>query len=78
MSKKFGDLKGSELKTPTPPYMAYPKPLKFRYFCEACTGRAMYSEEPMKFISIVCRKCGATLQYKPENWLPMAEGEVVE
>lgn len=76
MHQKFDDSKSIKSKT-TIPFVAQSRPLKYRYFCEACTGRAMYSEEPTVFISIICRKCGATLPYKAENWLLMREGEAI-
>lgn len=43
--------------------------LRFRYFCDACTGRAFYGATAFVFATRPCACCGAVLTYKPENWL---------
>lgn len=53
------------------------KPVKllWRYFCDACTGRATYASEPYNFKSINCGNCGAVCSYKPENWIKITSKE---
>lgn len=48
----------------------------FRYHCPKCTGRAGYGAEPFFFVSMTCLNCGATIEYKKENWIRMTMDEV--
>ena len=55
--------------------VAKPAKLLWRYFCDACTSRAIYAPEPYEFSSINCENCGAVCEYKPENWLKVIDKE---
>lgn len=41
----------------------------YRYYCEACTGRAFTSTEKTKFVTRSCKSCGNTVSYKEENYI---------
>lgn len=46
------------------------KTFKYRYFCHACTGRAFFADEPVKFKGVrVCKNCGAELTYESDKWI---------
>lgn len=46
------------------------KPPAYRYFCHACTGRAFFADEPVKFKGQrVCKNCGASLSYEADKWM---------
>lgn len=52
--------------------------IKYRYFCDGCTGRAFYANAPVSFGSKVCLNCGITVQYKPQNWMEVTDKEELE
>ena len=52
-----------------------PKPtqLKYRYYCEACTGRAFYAAEKNEFNQVQCQNCGTIVGYNPNNWFEVTD-----
>ena len=49
------------------------KTLRVRYFCDACTGRAMYAPEKKVFTTIICANCGAECVYNANNWFEVSD-----
>lgn len=43
--------------------------MKFKYFCPACAGYALMSEEVVKFSTKTCKNCGKTVKYDKNNWI---------
>lgn len=49
---------------------------KWRYYCEACTGRAVYAVDKHVFNQVTCRSCGANITtYNPGNWFEVTDPE---
>lgn len=56
--------------------MSYIQSLKYRLFCESCTGIACYGSEPVNGPMIICLNCGHQTPVKKENWISLSESEI--
>lgn len=45
----------------------------YRYFCEACTGRAFYAKSKHSFGSKTCQNCSANVEYDEGNWFEVTD-----
>jgi len=55
--------------------MPFAQTLKFRLFCESCTGIAGYGPEPVDGGSKTCQNCGHQTPVKKENWIALTDSE---
>lgn len=45
------------------------KPVKYRYFCDACTNTAFFGSEPKEGLKGVCQACGKPYVTRKENYI---------
>ena len=46
------------------------RPPAYRYYCEACSGDAFYSDKKEVMKRVECQRCNKEMTTKLENYLP--------